>query len=66
MKSNITFHSPNHATVKSFTTEDKYEVNLERSTCSCMDFTMRGYKTPGYQCKHLKTVRGFIKVNRNI
>jgi predicted nucleic acid-binding Zn finger protein len=51
---NVTFHSPHLASVKSYSTNERYEVNLSKGTCSCPDFLFRGFKIAGYRCKHLK------------
>lgn len=55
MKSRVTFHSPIHVDVKSFSTTDIYHINLEEGTCTCIDFVMNNInrKIVGYVCKHI-------------
>jgi predicted nucleic acid-binding Zn finger protein len=60
MKFNL--HSAHLATVQSETSKNKYEVNLEKGTCSCPDYLFRGLPTPGYRCKHIKEVAECLNV----
>ncbi len=48
----IKFHSPKHVDVVG-NDGQTYMVNLELGTCTCLDFTFRGFREAGYKCDHI-------------
>ncbi len=60
--SNIKKVSATHYDVKSSRTNEIYMVDIGHNTCTCMDFTRKGfYKNQKYKCKHIKMVEDDLK-----